>query len=296
MQQAAIIFPNLSPEIFSISIGDFTLSLRWYALAYIVGLIIGWRIITALVRTPRLWPEDKPPMTAEQVESLLTWIILGVLIGGRLGFVLFYEPAYYLTHPAEILRIWEGGMSFHGGLAGVCAATLIFCARNGVPLWSTADALAVAVGPGLFLGRIANFINAELWGRPTTVPWGVVFPGEEAQSCPLDWIGPCARHPSQLYEALLEGLVLGGLLLWLAWRRGGLKRPGMLAGVFFAGYGIARFVVEFFRLADARFITPDNPHGHVLGTGAVGITMGQLLSLPMVAIGLWLIWRAGKRA
>ena len=287
-------FPDISPDIFSIDLFGMTFALRWYALAYIAGLVIGWRIVTALVRRPALW-RDGPPMTAEQVESLLTWIILGVIIGGRMGFVLFYQPAQFLADPAQILRVWEGGMSFHGGFLGVVVATLLFCRKERIPLLPAADALAVATPPGLLLGRIANFINAELWGRPTTLPWGVAFPGEAAQTCE-GVIDICARHPSQLYEAALEGLILGAVLLILVVRRGWLKQPGQTFGLFLAGYGAARFFVEIFRQADAQFITPDNPMGYALQLGSAGLSMGQLLSLPMILGGLTLIALARRRA
>ena len=287
-------FPDISPDIFSIDLFGMTFALRWYALAYIAGLVIGWRIVTALVRRPALW-RDGPPMTAEQVESLLTWIILGVIIGGRMGFVLFYQPAQFLANPGQILRVWEGGMSFHGGFLGVVVATLIFCRKERIPLLPAADALAVAAPPGLLLGRIANFINAELWGRPTTLPWGVAFPGEAAQTCE-GVIDICARHPSLLYEAALEGLLLGAVLLVLVFRRGWLKMPGQTFGLFLAGYGAARFVVELFRQSDAQFITPDNPMGYALQLGATGLSMGQLLSLPMILGGLTLIALARRRA
>jgi len=287
-------FPDISPDVVSVDLFGVTLALRWYALAYIAGLLIGWQIVTALMRRPALW-RDGPPMTAEQVENLLTWIILGVIVGGRLGFVLFYEPALYQSDPARVFRVWEGGMSFHGGFLGVVVATLIFCRQQGIPLLPTADALAVATPPGLLLGRIANFINAELWGRPTTLPWGVAFPGEAAQTCP-GVIGICARHPSQLYEAALEGLILGAVLLYMVLWRGWLKRPGQTFGLFLAGYGTARFLVEFVRQADAQFITPDNPLGHVLQLGPAGLSMGQVLSLPMILAGVTLIVLARRRA
>ncbi len=278
-------FPEISPEVFSVSLFGMDFALRWYALAYIVGIGLGWLAARMALARPRLWRDDTPPMTQGQLEDLLTWIILGIVIGGRLGFVLFYQPGYYLAHPLEIPMIWQGGMAFHGGLLGVVAAVWIYCARNALPLLPTADLLALATPPGLLLGRIANFINAELWGRPTDMPWGVIFPGQAA----LCDGAPCARHPSQLYESALEGLVLGTLLLVLAFAWRGLQKPGLVAGVFFIGYGIARFIVEFFRLADAQFITPDNPHGHVIGLGGAGMTMGQLLSLPMILIGLALL-------
>ena len=285
-------FPDIAPEIFTINLGGFSLSLRWYALAYMAGLIIGWRLIVAMMRRPAIWG-GTAPTAPDSIDDLLTWVILGVILGGRLGFVLFYEPAYYLSNPAEIIKVWQGGMSFNGGFAGVIVATWLWARRNGVPVMRLADALAVVAPIGLFFGRIANFINAELWGRPTDLPWGVIFPGEAAQACP-GVEGLCARHPSQLYEAGLEGLLLG-LILWALVRAGGLRRPGLAFGVFLAGYGLARMFVELFRVADAQFITPDNPLGHVVGGPVIGLTMGQLLSLPMVLIGLALIWRARLR-
>ncbi|SNR57103.1 prolipoprotein diacylglyceryl transferase [Paracoccus sediminis] len=285
-------FPQIAPEIFTINLGGLSLSLRWYALAYLAGLLIGWRIIVAMMRHDRLWG-DRAPMPGDRVDDLLTWVILGVILGGRLGFVLFYEPAFYLANPAEIVKVWQGGMSFHGGFAGVIVATWLFCRANGIPALRLADAMAVVAPIGLFFGRIANFINAELWGRPTDLPWGVIFPGEAAQACP-GVVGACARHPSQLYEAGLEGLLLGLILLALV-RAGGLRRPGLAFGVFLAGYGVARMFVELFRVADMQFITPDNPLGHVVGGPVVGLTMGQVLSLPMVLIGLVLMLRALRR-
>lgn len=291
--QAAIPFPDIAPEIFTVSLFGLEFSLRWYALAYIAGILIGWRLVVAAVRRPRLWAGRDPAMTAGQVEDLLTWVILGVILGGRLGFVLFYNPAYYLANPAEIVMIWQGGMAFHGGLLGVVAACVGYARAKGIAWLSVADALCMATPPGLLLGRIANFINAELWGRPTELPWGVIFPGELAQYCP-DIAGACARHPSQLYEAALEGLVLGAVLLWMAFRRGALHRPGTLTGVFFAGYGAARFVVEFVRQPDPQFISPGNPLGLALHLEGWGLTMGQILSLPMIAFGLWLLARARR--
>ncbi|WP_313351156.1 prolipoprotein diacylglyceryl transferase [Paracoccus sp. (in: a-proteobacteria)] len=285
-------FPDISPEIFTIHLLGMEFSLRWYALAYLAGLLIGWRIIVALMRRPPLWG-DQPPMRPEQVEELLTWVIAGVVLGGRLGFVLFYEPGYYLANPGQIPVIWRGGMSFHGGFLGVVLASWWYCRRHDIPALRLADALSVATPVGLGLGRLSNFINAELWGRPTDVPWGVIFPGEAAQNCP-GIVGPCARHPSQLYEAGLEGVVLAAALFLLV-RAGGLRRPGQALGVFLMGYGLSRFVVEFFRQADAQFITPDNPLGHVLGGPVWGVTMGQLLSLPMILVGLAFLIRARMR-
>ena len=285
-------FPNISPEIFTIQLGGFSLSLRWYALAYLAGLIIGWRLLVRMMRNNAIWG-DRAPMKPEAVDDLLTWVILGVIIGGRLGFVLFYEPAYYLANPADIIKVWNGGMSFHGGFAGVIVASWLFCRSRGIPPLRLADAMAVVAPIGLFFGRIANFINAELWGRPTDLPWGVIFPGEAAQNCP-GIVGPCARHPSQLYEAGLEGLLLA-LILFALVRARGLRRPGQAFGVFLAGYGLSRMFVELFRVADAQFITPDNPLGHVIGGPVVGLSMGQLLSVPMVLLGLFFILRARQR-
>lgn len=277
-------FPDISPVIFTIPIGQ-GLPIRWYAVAYLVGLILGAWSVWKLMKTDRIWG-DGAPMPAARVEDLLTWIVAGVVIGGRLGFVLFYQPDVYLQNPVEILKVWRGGMSFHGGFTGVVVAAWLWARRNGVSPLRLADALSVVAPIGLFFGRIANFINAELWGRPTDAPWGVIFPGEAAQNCP-GIEGLCARHPSQLYEAGLEGLLLGLILLILV-ICGGLRRPGLALGTFLSGYAIARIFVEFFRVADAQFITPENPLGHV----ALGMTMGQLLSLPMLAIGIVFIIRA----
>lgn len=288
-------FPNLSPEIFSISLFGMEFALRWYALAYIAGILIGWRIAVSAVKRPGLWAADTPPMRPEQVEELLTWVIVGIILGGRLGFVLFYQPAYYLANPGDILAIWQGGMAFHGGLIGVVVAALIFCLRQGIPLRPAADMMALATPIGLFLGRLANFINAELWGRPTELPWGVIFPGTAAQACGQAAGELCARHPSQLYEALLEGLLLGAVLLWLAFRRGALRTPGKIVGLFVGGYGVARFLVEFVRQPDAQFVSTDNPLGLAWHIGGYGLTMGQLLSVPMVLVGLWL-WTSARKA
>jgi phosphatidylglycerol:prolipoprotein diacylglycerol transferase len=291
---APLPFPDISPELVSITLFGVTLSLRWYALAYIAGILIGWRLALAALARPALWG-GAAPMTREQLERLLTWVVVGIIAGGRLGFVLFYQPGYYLARPWEIPMVWQGGMAFHGGLAGVALAAFAFCRAEGIAPPRAADLMALATPPGLLLGRIANFINAELWGRPTTVPWAVAFPGAAAQDCP-GVEGLCGRHPSQLYEAALEGLVLGAVLLWLAWRRGALRWPGLVAGLFFAGYGAGRFLVEFVRQPDAQFVSPGNPLGLALHWEGWGLTMGQLLSLPMIALGLWLIAAARRPA
>jgi len=285
-------FPPISPVIFEISLGGLTFALRWYALAYIAGLLIAWELMRQALRTPRLW-QDAPPLTVEQLERLMTWVILGVILGGRLGYALFYQPQFYLAHPGTILRVWEGGMSFHGGFLGVAVAAMLFCWREKIAMLRLGDLFGMAAPPGLFLGRLANFVNAELWGRPTDLPWGVIFPGEAAQTCG-QLAGLCARHPSQLYEALLEGLVLGGLVLWGVWRRGWLRFPGRTMGVFVAGYGVSRFVVEFVRQPDQQFVTDGNPLGLAWQVGSWGLTQGQALSLPMIALGLWFVWRAAK--
>lgn len=279
-------FPAISPEVFSFDLFGFHLALRWYALAYIVGILIGWRIARAAIRRPALWRDRAAPMTTEQLESLMTWIILGVILGGRIGYVLFYQPGQYLADPLAILRVWEGGMAFHGGFLGVVLAVVIYARSQRIPVGSASDAIALGVPPGLLLGRIANFVNAELWGRPTDLPWGVIFPGEAAQTCAGIAPGLCARHPSQLYEAGLEGLLLGAILLAMAFGGRALKRPWLISGVFFAGYGIARFLVEFVRQPDAQFVAPGNPLGLALHWNGWGLTMGQLLSLPMIAAGL----------
>jgi len=291
----SIPFPDISPELFSIDLGGFSFALRWYALAYIVGILAGWRLAVIAVQQHRLWPGDVSPMKPTDVEDLITNVILGILIGGRLGFVLFYQPGYYLANPLEIPMIWQGGMSFHGGMLGVALGGLLFAWRRGVPILSLGDVMALGTPIGLLLGRIANFINAELWGRPTDLPWGVIFPGQRAQECPgVD--GLCARHPSQLYEAGLEGLVLLAVLAWLVFGRRWLKTPGAVTGVFLAGYGLARMVVELFRQADPQFITATNPLGHVWQLGEFGLSMGQLLSLPMVLLGITLIVWARRQA
>lgn len=293
--QTGIPFPDwLTPEIVSFTLGGQTFALRWYAMAYIVGILIGWRIVLAAAKRAHLWRDETSPMTAEQIENLLTWIVVGVILGGRLGYVLFYKPAYYLAHPLEIPAVWQGGMAFHGGFLGVVLAIIVFCRRNDIRLSAVADSVALAVPVGLLLGRIANFINAELWGRQTELPWGVIFPGEAAQSC-ATLTTLCARHPSQLYEAFLEGALLLIVLSWLAFRRGALKTPWLISGLFFVGYGLGRFVVEFVRQPDAQFVTEGNPLGLALEFGGYGLTMGQLLSLPMILVGLAVVMTARRR-
>ena len=260
-----LLFPQIDPVI--VQIGPF--GIRWYAMAYIAGLVLGWRLMRRLV--------TRPPMVATPllVDDFLTWATLGVVLGGRLGYVLFYQPMAFLDSPLRILQVWTGGMSFHGGMLGVALATVWFCYRNSIPLLRFADRMAVCAPIGLCLGRVANFINGELWGRVAPdVPWAMVFP----------FGGPLPRHPSQLYQAVLEGVVLFVLLFALSRREAVRAHTGMLTGVFLVGYGLARITGEFFREPDA-----------FLGFLAFGATMGQLLSIPMVLVGVWLIRRRPAR-
>ncbi len=286
----ALPFPEIDPVIFQI--GPF--ALRWYAMAYIVGIGLGWLLIAAALRRVHLWPADTPPMEKAKLEDLLTYIVIGVIAGGRLGYVLVYRPLHYLQNPIEIPMIWTGGLSFHGGFIGVILAVYVFSRRHQVPLAPLADVIALAATPAILLVRLANFINAELWGRATTLPWGVVFPGTAAQDCP-GVAGPCARHPSQLYEAGLEGLLLGLILILMTFRFGALKRNWLQTGTFFLIYGLSRFAVEFLRQPDDFFQTPDNPLGWRLDFGEWGLTMGQILSTPMILIGLALLILALRR-
>ena len=258
-----LLFPQFDPVI--VQLGP--LSIRWYALAYITGLVVGWRLVRRLVR-------QAPAVASElQVDDFLTWATLGVVLGGRLGYVLFYQPGVYLAHPSKILAVWEGGMSFHGGMLGVAIAVSIFCWRNAIPLLGFADRVAVVAPIGLGLGRVANFINGELWGRPAPdwLPWAMIFPRG----------GMVPRHPSQLYEALMEGVLLGTLMFLLSRREAIRSRFGMLTGIFLCGYAVARIIGEYFREPDA-----------FLGFLSFGTTMGQILSIPMLLAGLWLIARA----
>lgn len=295
---SAIPFPEIAPEIFSVTLFDFELALRWYAMAYIVGIALGWWIVVRMMRRPQLWG-GTPPMTPRQPEDLLTWMVLGVVLGGRLGFVYFYQWDYYRENLGEIWAVWQGGMSFHGGFLGVVLGTIGYSLVNKLNMVRVGDAVAAVAPIGIFFGRLANFINAELWGRPTNLPWGVVFPDVRAQICAPEFGEICARHPSQLYEAGLEGLVLGLVILWGVTRRGWLKAPGRVIGVFLTGYGLARTFVEGFRQADPQYLTDLNPWGHVVRFGdsadALGLTMGQVLSLPMVGAGVLVLLLSRRR-
>jgi phosphatidylglycerol---prolipoprotein diacylglyceryl transferase len=255
-----LLYPGFDPVL--VQVGP--LAIRWYALAYIGSLLLGWRIMRRLARL------SPAVATEQQVDDFLTWATLGVVLGGRLGYVLFYQPGHYLAHPIEALSVWQGGMSFHGGTLGVVVALILYCRKHGIPLLGFADRLAVVVPIGLGLGRIANFINGELWGReaPAWLPWAMIFPQA----------GPEPRHPSQLYQACLEGVVLLTVLSLLCRSPAIRARFGTLTGAFLVGYGIARIIGELFRQPDA-----------FLGFLLAGATMGQLLSLPMIFAGLLLI-------
>jgi phosphatidylglycerol:prolipoprotein diacylglycerol transferase len=287
-------FPNISPEIFTITVFGINFSLRWYAISYILGFVCAIYLMKYFVAKVNLWEAQKPPMTSEQADSFLTYLIIGVILGGRLGYVLFYNPIYYFNSPLDILRVWDGGMAFHGGFIGVVVSVFLYCKQNKIPLLPTADLVALSSPPGLFLGRLANFINAELWGKPTNVPWGVIFPGERAQDC-FGITGLCARHPSQLYEALLEGFLLFVLLFVLA-SKGQLKRCGSITGLFLIGYGASRFIVEYFRVPDPQFFSSMNPYGYAFRISDFGLTMGQALSLPMIALGLLFVCNLAQKA
>ncbi len=260
-------YPAINPIL--VSFGPF--AIRWYALAYIAGLVIGWRYCLSIARRP---PQVARP---QDIDDFLVWATLGVVLGGRTGYVLFYRPDYYFNNPTEIPALWHGGMSFHGGALGVIVALWLFCRQRKIAFLAFADIIACAVPIGLFFGRIANFINGELWGRVATdVPWAMVFPTG----------GPLPRHPSQLYEATLEGIVLFTLLYLLQRRTRIREQPGALSGTFLMGYAVARIIAEFFRQPDAN-----------LGYLWLGfVTMGQILSVPLLLVGLWLVWRARRKA
>jgi len=269
MPLLALPFPVIDPVL--IEIGP--IAIRWYALAYIGGFLFGWWLAKRLVATNRLWPGGKAPFAPTVIDDAIVWAALCGILGGRLAFVFVYNLDYYLAHPAAILAVWEGGMAFHGGIVGAVVGLLVFARRNSLPLLPLIDLAAVVAPIGIALGRLANFIKPELWGRVSDVPWAIIFPGA----------GPEPRHPSQIYQAMTEGLLLFVVLLVIA-RSGGLKRPGLVAGCFGIGYGLARSFGELFRQPDPQ-----------LGFLFAGATMGQLLSVPLVAVGLWLVLRARRQ-
>jgi len=260
-------FPDFDPVL--VHLGP--IAIRWYALAYVAGILLGWRYAVALVKNANLWAFRGPAITPAKLDDLILWITLGVIVGGRLGHVVFYTPELIWKDPLEILKTWHGGMSFHGGAIGVLIAVVVFCLRNGLDMLRVGDVITASAPIGLFFGRIANFINGELWGRPTSLPWGIVFPGAEPA---------VPRHPSQLYEAALEGIALFVLLAWATHRAKFLNRRGVVAGLFVAGYGLIRVSLENVREPDSYM-----PHF------PLGLTMGMLLSTPMILVGVWLIWR-----
>jgi phosphatidylglycerol:prolipoprotein diacylglycerol transferase len=256
-----IAFPVFDP--IAVAIGPIVI--RWYALAYIGGIVLGWIYARALIKNTKLWG-GPAPITLLDMDDYILWVTIGIILGGRTGYVLFYNLDFFVKHPAEILELWKGGMSFHGGFMGCVLAVVLFCWKRKLSILSLGD-ITTAVGPiGLFLGRIANFINSELWGRPadSSVPWAMAFPNG----------GPLPRHPSQLYEASLEGIVLFAILALMI-RAGALKRPGLILGSFMMFYGLARIAGEFFR-------EPDPQLGFLWG----GLTMGMLLSAPMIIAGM----------
>jgi phosphatidylglycerol---prolipoprotein diacylglyceryl transferase len=275
MHWMAIPFPGIDPV--AISLGP--VHVRWYGLAYLCGLMLGWLYMRALLRNERLWAGG-PPMKPEQADDFLLWATLGVVVGGRLGFVLLYEPTLFLNQPWRVFSVWEGGMAFHGGCAGVIIAIILFARLNGIPILSLGDVTCAVVPIGLFFGRIANFINGEVYGRLSDVPWAVDFPPWVMSAGDV----PGPRHPTQLYEAFLEGVVLFLILRFITHKRLGFMRPGLTAGVFLAGYAVARIFVEFFKQwDDSQFFT------------FTYFSEGMIYSLPMLIFGVYLIAAACRR-
>lgn len=286
-------FPNINPYVpllgpYQFALGSWRIGpigVRWYALAYIAGIVLGWRYCVRLVKTPALWGARQPTATPAQIDDLVLWLTLGVVVGGRLGSMLFYNTHVLFTHPLEMFKIWNGGMSFHGGLIGVTLAILLFARANKIDILRLGDLVAPCVPFGLFFGRIANFINGELWGRVTHAPWGMVFCNQTI----LNAYGHCEagtepRHPSQLYEAALEGIVLFLILRFATHRWKWLQRQGALVGLFLFCYALFRILLENVRQPDEGM--PNFP---------LGLTMGMILSIPMMLLGVWLIWRSRKR-
>ncbi|KQV38302.1 prolipoprotein diacylglyceryl transferase [Rhizobium sp. Root268] len=265
-------FPEIDPVL--VTIGP--LQIHWYGLAYVAGILVGWQYARRLVRNTALWRNGEPAMTETQLDDFLLWVAAGIVGGGRIGYILFYDLPSVLANPVRAFEIWNGGMSFHGGLLGTMIAMMIFAKRRNIAMWSLFDIVSAVVPIGLFFGRIANFINGELWGRLSSMPWAVEFPPGSG----------LAYHPSQLYEASLEGIVLLLVLTYLIYRHLALKTPGLVCGVFVLGYATARIIVEFFRQPDAQI-------GYLAGDW---LTMGMVLSTPMALAGLWAILRARSAA
>ena len=269
---ASMPYPAIDPIAFSLG----PLQVHWYGLAYVAGILLGWLYARSLLNTAKLWPGEKPPMTKTQLDDFITWSVAGIIIGGRLGYMLFYVPDAFFSNPLMIFKIWDGGMSFHGGLMGMIAVMILFARKHKIDVWALFDLMATVAPIGLFFGRIANFINGELWGRVSDVPWAMVFPGA----------GDLPRHPSQLYEAGLEGLLTLCVLFVMTRFFLSLRKPGITASTFVCLYALSRIFVEFFR-------EPDPQLGYLFGGW---LTMGMILSLPMLAVGLWGIWFSNRRA
>lgn len=261
---AALPFPNVDPVI--VRLGP--LAIHWYGVGYVVGILLGWWYAKRLVANPALWREGRPAMRPADIDDFLVWAAVGIVLGGRIGYVLFYDFAKYAANPFDIVALWQGGMSFHGGMIGTIVAMVVFARSRGILTWSLLDVIAASTPPALGLVRCANFINSELWGRITDVPWAVEFPTG----------GPFTRHPSQLYEAALEGVVLFLALRYLTHGAKRLGTPRFVGAAFIAGYGLIRIFVECFREPDAQL-------GYLLGTD--WLTMGMVLSVPMVLVGIW---------
>ena len=297
----ALQFPDFDPiavglpafHLGSLTLGPF--AVRWYALAYIAGILLGWRYCVRLIRNQKLWGERTPTISVPQIDDLILWITLAVIVGGRIGYYLFYvlvnpdQRAEWFTHPIEIFEIWKGGMSFHGAMIGVGVAMAGFAIANKVSLLGVADLVAACEPIGQCFGRLANFINGELWGRPTSLPWGMIFcnkhiAAENGGQCPED-VAMIPRHPSQLYEAALEGMVLFLVLRFATHRLKWLQRPGAVTGLWLVGYGLIRILLETVRNPDEGM--PDFP---------LGLTMGMMLSVPMILVGGFLLWRALRLA
>ncbi len=265
-------FPHFNPVL--VQIGP--LAIRWYALAYIAGILLGWRYGLRLLGNLRLWAPGQPPASVAQIDDLILWLTLGVIVGGRTGYVLFYGQGQFSSDWLEVFKLWHGGMSFHGGFLGVAVALVLFARANKLDLLRLADLVAPCAPIGLFFGRIANFINGELWGRPTSMPWGIIFPNAPDH---------LPRHPSQIYEAGLEGIALFLLLRWATHGARWLPRQGAVTGLFLLGYGAVRISLENVRNPDLN-----------MPTFPLGLTMGMILSIPMVLAGIWLIWRSRGEA